>query len=182
MSAIKHLLVYIALLSPIYEGSFHLVFSEEVQGFASAVPAAQTLSANEVQSGHPTLGSYHVLLRQKIFGFSISLLFLVIVLVMLKNQKLTATHAWPWILTALVMAISSLWFENLVLPFTVLLGVNTPLLLILLLAVLFLMFLLFSQTIRQARSDLLIKNLAQELAIMRRMQNMAAERKGLFEK
>lgn len=101
----------------------------------------------------------------KSFGLLLSILFISLVILLIGKQRLSLDYAWPWFIVGVVMGGLSLGFNHLVVPVADALGIVTPVFLPLLLAITFLLLIVFYLSIRLSRHDILIKNLMQEAGI-----------------
>lgn len=101
----------------------------------------------------------------KSFGLLLSILFVTFVILLIGKQRLSLDYAWPWFIVGVVMGGLSLGFNYLVVPVADALGIMTPVFLPLLLAIIFLLLIVFYLSMRLSKHDILIKNLMQEVGI-----------------
>ncbi len=104
-------------------------------------------------------------LNQKIFAISIAVIFFVVVLDLVRRKKLRIEYSMLWVFTS-VFTFVLVWWYDLLIYFTELIGAGAPKNIIFIFGILFLLLLNLHFTVKLSQQSEMIKNLGQKLAIL----------------
>jgi hypothetical protein len=105
-------------------------------------------------------------LHQKIFAVIACLVTFVVILELLRRRRLKEEYSWLWLFTGLGMIVLVFWYDLLVL-ITDLIGAVTPTTTLFLFSILFLLLVSLHYSVIISKLTYQIKDLAQEIAILK---------------
>jgi len=104
--------------------------------------------------------------HQKIFAIITSIAIFIFIVELLRRRKLSEEYSWLWMLTGIGMIVLVLWY-NLLLFISKLIGAVTPTTTLFIFAILFLLIISIHFTIIISKLTLQVKDLSQEIAILK---------------
>jgi hypothetical protein len=104
--------------------------------------------------------------QQKVFAIVASILIMLVVVELVRRRKLQEEYSWLWLLTGVVIILLVLWYDLLVWV-TRLIGAIAPTTTLFIFGLLFLMLISLHYSIQISKLSRQVKNMAQELAILR---------------
>lgn len=104
--------------------------------------------------------------HQKVFAVIASILIVLIVVELVRRRKLQEEYSWLWLVTAALIILLVLWYDMLVFV-TRLIGAIAPTTTLFIFGLIFLMLISLHYSIQISRLSRQVKNMAQELAILR---------------
>lgn len=105
-------------------------------------------------------------IRQKLAVLIIATSIFLIILDLVRRRKLREEYSWLWLLTGTIMIILTLWYE-LLLKLTLLIGAVVPISTLFFFAFIFLMLVCLQFSVSISKLTEKIKNLTQELIILK---------------
>jgi hypothetical protein len=105
-------------------------------------------------------------LHQKIFAVVASFLLMAVVVELVRRRKLREEYSWLWLLTGAVIVCLVIWYDLLV-AVTHLIGAIAPTTTLFIFGLLFLMLISLHYSIQISKLSLQVKEMAQELALLR---------------
>lgn len=106
-----------------------------------------------------------MLIQQKIFAISASMVIFIVIINLVKNGKLKEEYSWLWLLTGFVIIILALWYD-LLLALTHLIGAVLPTTTLFIFAIIFLISIALHFAIKISMLTDQVKNLSQEIALI----------------
>jgi hypothetical protein len=104
--------------------------------------------------------------HQKIFAIIASILIVLVVVELVRRRKLQEEYSWLWLATGAFIILLVVWYDLLVL-ITHLIGAIAPTTTLFIFGLIFLMLISLHYSIQISRLSRQVKNMAQELAILR---------------
>jgi hypothetical protein len=104
--------------------------------------------------------------HQKIFAILASFLIMAVVVELVRRRKLKEEYSWLWLLTGGMIILLVVWYDLLV-ALTALIGAIAPTTTLFIFGLIFLMLISLHYSIQISRLSRQVKNMAQELAILR---------------
>jgi len=105
-------------------------------------------------------------IRQKIITILIAVSLFVVILELVRRRKLREEYSWLWLLTGAVIIVLTLWYD-LLLEISYIFGAVVPTSTLFFCAIIFLIFLCLQFSVKISKISDQIKNLAQELTIIK---------------
>ena len=104
-------------------------------------------------------------IQQKVFAIIASISIFVVIIGLVKNNKLKEEYSWLWLLTGFVMFILVLWYDILLI-LTSLIGAVLPTTTLFICAILFLMCIALHSAIKISILTDQVKNLSQKISLI----------------
>jgi hypothetical protein len=104
-------------------------------------------------------------IQQKVFAILVSILIFVIIITLVKNKKLKEEYSWLWLLTGFFIIVLVFWYD-LLLMLTHLIGAVLPTTTLFIFAILFLICLALNFAIKISALTDQVKNLSQKVSLM----------------
>ena len=107
-----------------------------------------------------------MLFQQKVFAIIASILIVLVVVELVRRRKLQEEYSWLWLVTGAFIILLVVWYDLLVF-ITHLIGAIAPTTTLFIFGLIFLMLISLHYSIQISRLSRQVKNMAQELAILR---------------
>jgi len=107
-----------------------------------------------------------MLFKQKIFAITSSLILLILIFELVRRRKLKEEYSWLWLLTGSSILLLALWYD-LLLILSKFIGAISPISTLFISGVMFLVLITLHFSVRISSLTEQIKDLAQELAILK---------------
>jgi hypothetical protein len=104
-------------------------------------------------------------IQQKVFAILVGILIFVIIITLVKNKKLKEEYSWLWLLTGFFIIVLVFWYD-LLLMLTHLIGAVLPTTTLFIFAILFLICLALNFAIKISALTDQVKNLSQKVSLM----------------
>jgi hypothetical protein len=104
--------------------------------------------------------------QQKVFAIIASILIMLVVVELVRRKKLREEYSWLWLVTGAFIILLVVWYDLLVFV-THLIGAIAPTTTLFIFGLIFLMLISLHYSIQISRLSQQVKNMAQELAILR---------------
>lgn len=105
-------------------------------------------------------------IRQKIVAIFIAVSIFILIFELVRRRKLREEYSWLWLMTGAILIVLVIWY-GLLIKITNFIGAVIPLSTLFFLAIIFLMLVCLQFSVKVSKLMDQVKNLSQELAIMR---------------